>query len=139
VLLGGDSGGLMKLLSGKNSALMLTLLPLVLGMLGSKSGSQSGLEDVIGSLTSGGLGDIVNSWVGKGPNKSITKGQVKKHVGKKALDQLSQQSGLSTDQVASGLSTLLPVLVNHLTPQGQVPGPSALDSALQGLSGLLPK
>ena len=39
----------------------------------------------------------------------------------------------------TGLADLLPVLVNHLTPTAQVPAPSALDVALQGLSGLLPR
>jgi uncharacterized protein YidB (DUF937 family) len=164
VLLGGDTGGLGKILTGKNSSLILTLLPLLLGMLGSKSGSesgsksgksgksgkstksggrksssQSGLEDLIGGFTSGGLGDIVGSWIGGGPNKSISAAQVKQGLGAARLNRLSKQSGLSTGEVAEGLTTLLPVVVNMLTPKAEVPVPSALDSALQGLSGLLPR
>jgi uncharacterized protein YidB (DUF937 family) len=174
VILGGGSGGLSSILTGKNSGL-LALLPLLLNMLGSKSDSgsggkttskprgkttskprgktttksggktttkstsRSGLEDVLGGFSSGGLGDIVGSWIGGGPNKSITAAQVKQGLGPKQLAQLSKQSGMSTDEVAEGVATLLPELVNHLTPRGQVPEPSALDSALQSLAGLLPQ
>jgi uncharacterized protein YidB (DUF937 family) len=140
ILLGGGSNSeLGKLLSGKNAGLLITLLPVLLQLLGSRSSGQSGLESILGGLTSGGLGDVVNSWVGGGPNKAITPAQVKKGLGPKALKQISAQSGLPAGDVTKGLSQLLPVLVNHLTPQAQVPNASSLDSALAGLAGLLPR
>jgi len=99
----------------------------------------SGLEEIIGGLSSGGLSDIVGSWVGGGPNKSITPAQVKKGLGAKKIAQLSAQTGMPADEVTQHLSELLPVVVNHLTPEAQVPQPSALDVALQSLQGLLPR
>jgi len=99
----------------------------------------SGLEEIIGGLSSGGLSDIVGSWVGGGPNKSITPAQVKKGLGAKKIAQLSAQTGMPADEVTQHLSELLPVVVNHLTPEAQVPQPSALEAALQGLQGLLPR
>jgi uncharacterized protein YidB (DUF937 family) len=146
ILLGSNSGPLGKLLSGKNSAIILALLPVVLGLLGSSGGGvlggskgKSGLDGLLGTLTSGGLGDVVGSWVGGGPNKRITPAQVKKHLGPETVKTIAGQSGLSVNDTAKGLAALLPVVVNELTPKAQVPHPSTLDDALQGLSGLLPK
>jgi uncharacterized protein YidB (DUF937 family) len=156
ILLGSSSGPLGKLLSSKYAPLVLALLPVVLQLLSSqqsgkeKSGKssksskssksgQSGLESILGSLTSNGLGDIVGSWIGGGPNKKITPTQVKKGLGPARVKEIADQAGLSVGDASKGLSVLLPVLVNELTPKAEVPQPSALDVALQGLSGLLPK
>ena len=103
-----------------------------------KSG-QSGLDSILGSLTSNGLGDIVGSWIGGGPNKKITASQVKKGLGAGTVKEIADQAGLSVGDTSKGLAMLLPVLVNELTPKAEVPHPSALDVALEGLSGLLPK
>jgi uncharacterized protein YidB (DUF937 family) len=111
-----------------------TLLPALLALLGS-----GGLEKLIALFGANGLGDIIGSWVGAGPNKRITSAQVKKSLGPDIINQLSSQSGLSPTQVASNLTTVLPGLVNHLTPEGQVPSATNLSSALQGLQALLPR
>ena len=165
-LLGGSGmGALLDLLGGKNGSQIMSLLPALLEMLGGTSGASktskssksktsktsrtskvasgpagaSGLEEIIGGLSSGGLSDIVGSWVGGGPNKSITPAQVKKGLGAKKIAQLSAQTGMPADEVTQHLSELLPVVVNHLTPEAEVPQPSALEAALQGLQGLLPR
>ena len=144
-------GGLGALLGGSNGGALTSLLPGVIGMLGGKSGSSttkkgkgsagasSGLEALIAALSAGGLGDIVGSWIGGGPNKPITPAQVKKGVGAKKLAELSAQSGMPVNDVAKHLSVLLPGLVNHLTPDGTVPEASSLDAALQRLQGSLPR
>ncbi len=159
ILLGSNSGPLGKLLSGKNAPLILALLPVLLQFMSSQQtpkaepptskkkkkggqtseSSQSGLESILGSLTSGGLGDIVGSWIGGGPNKSITPAQVKKGLGSDTVSSIAAQAGLSVGDTAKGMAALLPVLVNHVTPKAEVPAPSALDVALQGLSGFLPR
>ena len=146
-ILGGSGGlgGLEAILGGGKGGGVAALLPAVLGMLGGgsgksgKSGGANGLGQLINSLGSNGLGDIVGSWVGTGPNKAITPGQVKKGLGKKKLAELSSQSGLPADQVAQHLSSILPGLVNHLTPDGKVPDAASLNQALEGLQGPVPK
>jgi uncharacterized protein YidB (DUF937 family) len=85
------------------------------------------------------LGATAKSWVSTGPNKSITPAQVKKGLGAEALSSLASQSGLPVGDVTKGLSKLLPVVVNELTPKAQVPRPTALESALAGLAGLMQK
>jgi uncharacterized protein YidB (DUF937 family) len=142
ILLGGLAGNnpLVKLLTGKNSAIFLALLPALLGLLGTKdSKGKSGLDKLMGLLGSGGLGDVAQSWVSTGPNKKITATQVKKSLGPDILGDLAAQSGLPLGQVTKGLSQLLPVVVNELTPKAEVPHATALESAIAGLAGLMPR
>jgi uncharacterized protein YidB (DUF937 family) len=40
---------------------------------------------------------------------------------------IAAKAGLSEDQVTSGVSQLLPMVVNHLTPNGTVPAHSPTD------------
>jgi len=42
-------------------------------------------------------------------------------VGSEELSRLAQQAGVPQEQVASGLAEILPQVVNHLTPSGDVP------------------
>jgi uncharacterized protein YidB (DUF937 family) len=150
ILLGASSGPLGKLLSSKYAPLILALLPVLLQLFSSQQsgkeksgksgkGGESGLESILGSLTSNGLGDIVGSWIGGGPNKKITPTQVKKGLGPDRVKAIADQAGLSVGDASKGMAMLLPILVNELTPKAEVPHPSALDVALQGLSGLLPQ
>jgi uncharacterized protein YidB (DUF937 family) len=140
ILLGASSGPLGKLLSGKNGPLIMALLPVLVGLLGTRNDKgQTGLESLVDSLTKNGLGDVVGSWVGGGPNKRITPAQVKKGLGAEPVAAVAKQAGLSVGDASKGMAALLPILVNHLTPKAEVPQASALDVALQGLSGLLPK
>jgi uncharacterized protein YidB (DUF937 family) len=121
--------------SAGNSDAIAQLLPAVLGMLG----GAGGLAAIIAGFQSGGLGDIIGSWIGSGPNKRVTQTQVKKGLGKEKIAKLASDSGLPESEVTKQLTTLLPALVNQVTPQGSVPAPSALDMALRGLQSLLPK
>jgi uncharacterized protein YidB (DUF937 family) len=140
VILGGLTGSspLSKILSGKNSAILLVLAPVLLAYLGKKDKKgKSGLDNLVEMFGENGLGDIVGSWIGTGPNKPITKTKVKKAGKKKLIPDLAKESGLSEDQVATGLTDLLPTVVNELSPKGSAPQGSGLDSAISMLSGLL--
>jgi uncharacterized protein YidB (DUF937 family) len=86
-----------------------------------------------GSVLSGGLGDLLkqfqqsghaetaNSWVGKGPNKQISPGDLASALGADQIATLISQTGLSRDELLSGLSQQLPEVINHLTPEGRLP------------------
>jgi uncharacterized protein YidB (DUF937 family) len=123
---------------------MLAILPAVLGMLRGGSGGSSGtggangLQQLVGGSHAQGLGDIASSWVGAGPNKAITTDQVKAGLGPDTISQIASQRGLPEEDVAKHLSSLLPGLVNHLTPNGTMPDAASLNQALQGLQGVLP-
>jgi uncharacterized protein YidB (DUF937 family) len=80
-----------------------------------------GLGDLIGKLTAGGAGPQVNSWVGSGANQPIQPGQLGSALGQNTLNELSQRTGMSQQELLNQLSAVLPQLINHLTPNGRVP------------------
>ena len=80
----------------------------------------------------GGLGNIVNSWIGSGQNQSVSASQLQNVLHSGALQQAAQQSGLDPSRLIGMMSTLLPHLVDKLTPNGQVPDASALQKLLRG-------
>ena len=80
-----------------------------------------GLGDVLKQLQQGGHGDTANSWVGKGDNKPIAPGDLANALGADQINALASQSGLSRDELLSGLSRYLPQVIDHLTPDGRLP------------------
>ena len=80
-----------------------------------------GLSDLIGKLTAGGAAPQVNSWVGPGTNQPIQPGQLGSALGQNTLNELSQRTGMSQQELLAQLSAVLPQLINHLTPNGRMP------------------
>ena len=80
-----------------------------------------GLGDLLNQLQQSGHGDAANTWVGKGENKPIAPGDLANALGADQIESLSAQSGLSRDELLSGLSQYLPKVVDHLTPDGRLP------------------
>jgi uncharacterized protein YidB (DUF937 family) len=80
-----------------------------------------GLQGVVSEFEKSGLGGTVKSWVGTGPNQPISPEQVHKALGPDLLQQLSEKSGLSVEDLAQKLSQVLPQTVDKLTPNGAIP------------------
>ena len=80
-----------------------------------------GLKELVDRFSANGQGDAVNSWVGTGPNKQLSTEQMKSAIGPDVLDALSQQTGLSQDELLSRLSRALPEAVDKYTPEGRLP------------------
>ncbi len=84
-----------------------------------------GLAGALGGLVShmqaNGAGDVVNSWVGTGANLPINGAQLSQVLGPDMMAKITASTGLTTDQITSQLSAVLPQLINHLTPNGQLP------------------
>lgn len=93
-----------------------------------------GLQGLVGKLQSGGLADVVSSWVGTGANQAVSGEQLQQALGGDLLGQLAQQFGGNTQAAAGGLADLLPGLIDKLTPDGQLPADGGAN-ALQGLLG----
>lgn len=68
-----------------------------------------------------GQGDTADSWVKTGPNKPCTPAQLEQALGPEVLDILSQQTGLSRDELVSRLCRELPDAVDKYTPEGRLP------------------
>jgi uncharacterized protein YidB (DUF937 family) len=80
-----------------------------------------GLQGLVSEFERNGLGATVKSWVGTGPNQPISPDEVHKALGPDLLQQLSEKSGLSVQDLAQRLSQVLPQAVDSLTPNGAIP------------------
>jgi uncharacterized protein YidB (DUF937 family) len=80
-----------------------------------------GLNDLLKQFEEAGHGDVANSWVGSGPNKTISPNDLGNALGADKVNTLMAHTGMSRDDLLNGLSQQLPELINHLTPQGRVP------------------
>src|SRR5208337_3121789 len=87
-----------------------------------------GLSDLIGKLTAGGAREHVNSWVGPGENQPIQPGQLGGALGQNTLNELSQRTGMSQQELLQQLSLVLPQLINNLTPKGRMPTVADLEN-----------
>ena len=82
---------------------------------------------------------MASSWVGTGQNLPVSAEQLQSALGSGSggggglLAQLAQQAGLSHGDTASGLSQILPGLVDKLTPDGQIPQQDSLEKMLGSL------
>jgi uncharacterized protein YidB (DUF937 family) len=112
-LAGGLPGGLGDVLKGPLGGL--------LGGAAAGSVISGGLGDLMKQLQQGGQGDTANSWVGTGQNKAIAPNDLAKALGADQIESLTSQSGMSRDDLLSGLSQYLPKVVDHLTPDGRLP------------------
>lgn len=112
------------------------LLQAVVGLLAQNS-SVGGLGGLIQAFQKNGLGDIVNSWVSTGKNLPISPQQVQQGLGGDLLKQLASQAGLSTEAAGGQLASLLPGLIDKLTPDGKMPDSHLIEQGLNLLRGKL--
>ncbi len=119
---GGLGGGLGDILKGPLGGL--------LGGAAAGSVISGGLGDLMKQLQQSGHGEAANSWVGTGPNKPISPGDLGSALGADQIDSIAAQSGLSRDDLLKGLSQYLPQVVDHLTPDGRLPTDSEVHGRL---------
>ena len=130
-MIGGQAGG-----AGGQAALVNALVGLLSqGGAGGAAGV-GGLTDLISRFEQGGLGHVIGSWVSSGHNLPISADQLQAVLGSGNLGLIAQQLGLSHGEAAEQLSQVLPQVVDHLTPQGQLPAVDGLGD-IGGLIGKL--
>jgi len=92
-----------------------------------ESGGLSGLAQLFQSK---GLGDVISSWIGTGQNQPVTGDQIANVLGSEQIRQFAQKLGFSSEDLSNGLASVLPQIIDHLTPHGQVPDQGALEQQL---------
>jgi len=112
----------------------------IVSMIQSRPG---GLGGLLQSFQQGGLGHVFQSWISTGQNLPVSPDQLHNTVGTDWISRITQATGLPQGQIEQHLSTLLPQIVDHLTPNGQLPAGGAqapssglLGAALSALGGL---
>ena len=80
-----------------------------------------GLRDLADAFKQKGQGEVVDSWVSKGANKQIAPSQLEQTIGPEVLATLTEQTGLSKEELLSRLSSNLPDAIDKYTPEGRLP------------------
>ncbi|MES2509055.1 MAG: YidB family protein [Pseudomonadota bacterium] len=116
------------------------LMQAITGML-SNDGTHGGLGGLIEKFQQAGLGDVVGSWVGSGQNQSVSADQLTDVLGSDAMAGLAEKLGVNPQEAASQMSSVLPGLIDKLTPNGQAPdgGLGNAGDLMGMLGGLLQK
>ena len=105
-----------------------SLVQIVAGMLAQRGGGAAGAGPGTGGLAGlveqfqrGGLGDVMNSWIGTGQNLPVAPDQLGQVLGGDLLGKLAQHTGMDQGDLLGQLSQLLPQMVDKATPEGRIP------------------
>lgn len=154
--MGGGMGG------GGMNRVLIALLPVVLGMLANRQrggmgggfggmgaggygggmggmGGLGGLGGLLEQFTQRGYGSHANSWVGTGQNMQLAPDELSQVFDRQQLADIASQAGVSEDEARMGLSQLLPEVVDHFTPGGQLPEQNQLLSSIDEFERRLPR
>jgi uncharacterized protein YidB (DUF937 family) len=98
------------------------LVQQVVGLLGNQPGSAlGGLGRLMTAFEQRGLAAVFQSWVGMGPNLTVSPEQLQDVLGSGRIAQIAQALRLDDRQVAAALTQVLPLVVDKLTPHGHLP------------------
>ncbi|AZQ51345.1 YidB family protein [Burkholderia cenocepacia] len=115
-LIGGQAGG------NSQSALIATALEFI-------NNQPGGLNGLIEKFKAGGAGDVIGSWVGTGENQPISPDTLQNVLGSDVVGSLASKVGIDPSQASSILAQVLPHVVNHATPNGEVPAGGQVDTS----------
>lgn len=113
----------------------------VAGSLLANDGDHGGLGGLVDKFNQAGLGNVVSSWIGSGQNLPISADQLQSVLGSDAVAGIAAKLGINPADAMGQLSTMLPSLVDKLTPNGQTPagGLGNMGDLAGMLGGLLAK
>ena len=102
--------------AGGASQILIAVLPLVLAWIQKQGGLQGALDQLKGL----GLTSQVEDWVSTGPGENASVGvqQIQKLFSESDVAQVAEQVQAPTQDVYSAISTVLPQIIDSLTPQG---------------------
>jgi uncharacterized protein YidB (DUF937 family) len=95
--------------------------------------SAGGLHGMTSKLTSSGLGQQVQSWVGTGENQPVSGAQVQQAIDPNELHQMATKAGISDQEACEHVAQALPQMVNQATPEGQMPAHDPFSKGLDSV------
>ena len=81
-------------------------------------GLAGGLGGLLSAFEGAGLGHIAQSWIGNGPNQSVSPDQLSSVFGQGQVNSMASQAGMAPHDFLSQLSQHLPQAVDGMTPNG---------------------
>ena len=107
------------------SSLMATALQLLQ--------QNGGIQGVLAKFQQAGFAKEAQSWVSTGANLPISADQLQKVLGSGSIGQIASQLGLTHGQTSQQLASLLPQVIDKMTPTGKVDA-GHMDLLSQGLA-----
>ena len=80
-----------------------------------------GLQGMLGKFQQAGYGAQADSWVSTGQNQPISTDALSQVLGQGQLGRIARELGMSQGEAAGGLASMLPQMIDKMTPQGEVP------------------
>ena len=111
--------------------------PLASAVLSLLSNQGGGISGLVQQFTAQGLGHVVDSWISTGQNLPISPEQLQTVLGSEKIGVIAAKAGVSPETAQNGLAQILPQLVDHLTPNGEVPQGDLMSKAMELLKGKL--
>lgn len=93
-------------------------------------GNGAGLQGMASKLTSSGMGQQLQSWIGQGQNQPVTGDQIRQAADPAALNQLAEQAHITPEEASQQVAQVLPHMVDKVTPEGQMPSADQLNQGL---------
>ena len=143
--LGGILGSVLGGLGGQQSApaatggfnaqsLLIAVVPLVLGWIQ----QQGGLQGALAKLQGAGLGGQVQSWVDPSQSNSAASAQqIQSLFNTEEVEQVAQQAQVPAQEVYGAISSVLPQIIDSLTPQGDATDQHEANADIQQVMNLV--
>lgn len=137
-VLGGLGGGQQNQAPQANgfnaSSLLIAVVPLILGWIQ----SNGGLQGALAKLQGAGLGNQVQSWVDPSQgNGNVDLQQIQSLFNGQEIEQVAQQAQVPTTEVYGAISTVLPQIIDSLTPQGDATDHGEANSDIQNVMNMV--
>lgn len=96
-----------------------------------------GLSGFLGNFRQAGLGNLVDSWVGKGESLPISTEQLQNALGSNTIEQIAAKAGIPAATAAPAIAAMIPSIVDKFTPSGALSNilPAGLSQYLPGIGG----
>ncbi|MDV2469064.1 YidB family protein [Acinetobacter chinensis] len=143
--LGGILGSVLGGLGGQQSApaatggfnaqsLLIAVVPLVLGWIQ----QQGGFQGALAKLQGAGLGGQVQSWVDPSQsNNAASAQQIQSLFNTQEVEQVAQQAQVPAQEVYGAISSVLPQIIDSLTPQGDATDQQEANADIQQVMNLV--
>ena len=104
-------------LSGKQQ--QSSLLETIFSMIANPQ--TGGLSGLVQNFQSKGLTDAISSWVSTGKNLPVSADQIQQVFGDRLMQKMAGNVGIGREDMSNSLATLLPQIIDQLSPDGKLP------------------
>lgn len=120
---------------GTTQAILIAVVPIILAWIQ----KQGGLQGALDKLKNSGLGTQVQSWVDpqQSNDHNVSTAEVEQLFDENEVEQVAQQTQVPKQDVYGAISSVLPQIINALTPQGEKTNPQEANQDIQNVLNLV--